>query len=52
MNMDAFTEYLGAHDASIRVKGTYILFLNNCATQSLVGNVNVVCFLQNSTIFI
>ena len=52
MNMDTFTEYFRALDASIGVKDTNILFLNNCTTQSLVGNVNVVCFLQNCTIFI
>jgi hypothetical protein len=52
MNMATVTEYLSALDASIGVKGTNILFLNNCVTQSLVANVNVVFFLQNCTIFI
>jgi hypothetical protein len=52
MNMATFTEYLRALDAAIGVKGTNILFLNNCGTQSLVGNVYVVCFPQNCTIFI
>ena len=37
--MGTFTEYLRA---SICVKHINILFLNNCDTQSLVGNVNVV----------